>query len=44
MTVRENDILYTEDKMQSPGLGFDVSFGINSSFDDTNKSGNGREM
>lgn len=34
-----------EDKMQTPGLGFDhVSFGINSSSDDTDTSGNGREV
>jgi len=34
-----------EDKMQAPGLGFDqVSFGISSSFDDTDTSGNGSEI
>lgn len=42
-TVRENYIVYVEDKMQTLGLGFDhVSFGINSSFDDTDKNWNVR--
>lgn len=41
----EKMTVYLEDKMQTPGLGFDhVSFGINSLFDDTDTSGNGKEI
>lgn len=44
-SVRENGIVYVEDKMQTAGLGFDpVFFGISSSFDDTNTSGNRSEI